>query len=225
MKKCVNMKSSDLKNKAVFDAQGSKIGRVIDLIFNIEGTKLSPKFIVLGGGRIEEFLESIGAKPDNDPLFTIDVMEAVEDERIVLCADRDMLMNTLDFDVIGENDRKLSDISKASVIDADGIKIGKVVDTWFADNGEVFMLLGGGFWEETLERLGVQPEIDLLVSEKDIESFSEKEIKLKWTKFQLEANCEKEFDKLKRELSSRDKPGDYRFAQLRLGRGPSRGMA
>ena len=225
MQKCINLKYGQLKNKDVVDSQGQPVGRVVDFIFTVEGTKLQPKYIVLGGGRVEEFLESIGARPDNDPVFTTQVMESVDEDKIVLCADHDMLKSTLDSDVIGENDRKFSEISKIKVIDADNIKVGNVIDVWFADDGEVYLLLGGGFFEETLERLRAQPNIDLLASHKDIESFGDKEIKLKWTKFQLQSNCEKEYDKLKRELSSRDKPGDYRFPQLRLGKGPSRGMA
>lgn len=225
MQKCINLKYGQLKNKDVVDSQGQPVGRVIDFIFTVDGTKLLPKFIVLGGSRVEEFLESIGARPDDDPVFTTDVMEEVGEEKIVLCADQDMLKSTLDSDVIGENDRKLSDISKIKVIDVDGFKVGNTIDVWFAEDGEVYMLLGGGFFEETLEKLRAQPDIDLLVTHKDIESFGDDEIKLKWTKFQLQSNCEKEYDKLKRDLSSTDKPKDYRFPQLRLGRGPSRGMA
>ncbi|NHJ15175.1 MAG: PRC-barrel domain containing protein [Candidatus Thorarchaeota archaeon] len=225
MFKCCNMKYSDVKNKDVVDAHGTKIGNVSDFIFHLEGNRLVPKSIVLAGGRIEEFLESIGARPDNDPVFTTDVMDVVEDDRIVLCADKEKLKTTLDPDVMVEGDIKLSKLSKMKVIDTDGFKVGNVIDVWFDTSNEIYLVLGGGFFEEALERLHAQPNIDLLASFKDIESITDSGIKLKWTKFQLESNCEKEYDRLKRELSSIDKPGDYRYPQLRLGKGPSRGMA
>ncbi|MHA1926521.1 MAG: PRC-barrel domain-containing protein, partial [Candidatus Thorarchaeota archaeon] len=114
----------------------------------------------------------------------------------------------------------LSQISKAKVIDSDGFNIGNVIDVWFDDDAQVWLLLGGGFLEEALERIGVQPDIDLIAGPTDIDVFTDKEIKLKWTRFQLESNCETDYERLKRQLSSRAKPKDYKHTHLRLG--PSR---
>jgi hypothetical protein len=89
----------------------------------------------------------------------------------------------------------------------------------------MWLLLGGGFLEELLERLKAQPDIDLLVPPHFIESIERDEIRLKITKFQLEATCEDEYSKLKRQLTG-DKPqDDARYAQLRLGSAPGRGFA
>lgn len=219
------MKYSDVKNKDVVDSNGKKIGNVSDLIFHLQGTRLIPRSLVLGGGRIEEFLESIGVRPDYDPVFNIEIIDAVEDDRIILCANREKLNSTLDPGIFDEDDIKLSDLSKLRIIDADGFKVGNVIDVWFDTDDEVYLVLGGGFFKEILERLHAQPDIDLLASYKEIESITNEEIKLKWTKFQLDSNCEQAYDRLKRELVSRDKVGDYRYPQLRLGKSPSRGMA
>jgi sporulation protein YlmC with PRC-barrel domain len=217
VEKCIDMKYSEIKKKPVVDAKGDTLGNIIDFIFTIKENRLTPKSVIVGGTRMEELLESIGVRPDDDPIFSVDNIDVIGEDKVTLTVDGETLCSTLTEDIITENDRKLSQISKAKVIDSDGFKIGNVIDVWFDDNSEVWLLLGGGFLEETLEKLGVQPDIDLIAGPKDIGIFTDEEIKLKWTRFQLESNCEQDYDRLKRQLSSRDKPRDFKHAQLRLG--------
>lgn len=220
MLQCCNMKYSDIRKKPVVDSEGETLGTVIDFIFTIDDNKLIPKSIIVGGSRMEELLESIGVRPDKDPIFSIDNIDLISEDAVTLTVDGATLCTTLDEGVVGEADRKLSQISKANVIDSDGFKIGNVIDVWFDDTSNVWLLLGGGFLEEALERIGVQPDIDLIAGPKDIAVFTDDEIKLKWTRFQLESNCQEDYNRLKRQLSSRDRPKDYKHTQLRLG--PSR---
>jgi len=72
-------------------------------------------------------------------------------------------------------------------------------------------VIGSGFIEETLEKLGTHPDIDLLVPEEFIS-----EICLKWTRFQLEATCEECYTRCKRELESQAESGDARFTIMNL---------
>ncbi|MHA2020855.1 MAG: PRC-barrel domain-containing protein [Candidatus Thorarchaeota archaeon] len=214
---CINMKYSEIKKKPVVDSKGEILGTVIDFIFTIDDNKLNPKSVIVGGSRVEELLEPIGLRPDKDPIFSVDHIDAVTEDKVTLTVDGETLCNTLCEDSIDDTDRKLSQISKAKVIDSDGIKIGNVIDVWFDQDAQIWLLLGGGFLEETLEKLGVQPDIDLLAGPKDIDIFTDKEIKLKWTKFQLESNAERDYERLKRQIASRDEPGDYKHVQLKLG--------
>jgi hypothetical protein len=135
----------------------------------------------------------------------------------------DTLKDTLDSDVIGANDMKMSDLSKIKVTDSDGFKIGNAIDVWFDTSGDLWLVLGGGFLEETLESLNAQPDIDLLVPSYAVKNMSRKDICLKWTKFQLESNAQDEYEKYKREISSKWEPQDARYTQLRLFPGPSGG--
>jgi sporulation protein YlmC with PRC-barrel domain len=211
------MKYSEIKKKPVVDSKGEILGSVIDFIFTIDDNKLSAKSVIVGGSRVEELLESIGLRPDKDPIFSVEHIDTITEDKVTLTVDGETLCTTLCEDSIDETDRKLSQISKAKVIDSDGFKIGNVIDVWFDVEAQVWLLLGGGFIEETLEKLGVQPDIDLLAGPKDLEVFTDEEIKLKWTRFQLESNTEKDYERLKKQISSRDEPGDYKHAQLRLG--------
>lgn len=222
--KCVELKYSDIRSKDVVDSNGEKVGEVMDWIFGCGENKLNPKYLVLGGGRIEEFLESIGARPDIDPVVKLEDVDSISD-KVYLKVDSDSLKKTIDPGVLDESDFTFSKLSDIKVIDSDGFKIGFVIDIWFDEDNMMWLLLGGGFFEELLERLKAQPDIDLLVPPHFIESIDKNEIRLTISKFQLESTCEDEYNKLKRQLEGAAPHDDARYAQLRLGSGPSRGFA
>lgn len=221
--KCVELKYSDIRSKDVVDSNGEKVGEVMDWIFGCGENKLNPKYIVLGGGRIEEFLESIGARPDIDPVVRLEDVDSISD-KVYLKIDGESLKKTIDPGVLDEADFTFSKLSDIKVIDSDGFKVGFVIDIWFDEDNMMWLLLGGGFFEELLERLKAQPDIDLLVPPHFIEDISKDEIKLSITKFQLESTCEDEYNKLKRQYTTEGPHEDARYAQLRLGAGPSRGF-
>ncbi|OLS29576.1 MAG: hypothetical protein ThorAB25_15750 [Candidatus Thorarchaeota archaeon AB_25] len=222
--KCVELKYSDIRSKDVVDSNGEKVGEVMDWIFGCGENKLNPKYIVLGGGRIEEFLESIGTRPDIDPVVRLEEVDSISD-KVYLKVDSDSLKKTIDPGVLDESDFTFSKLTDIKVVDSDGFKIGFIIDIWFDEDNMMWLLLGGGFFEELLERLKAQPDIDLLVPPHFIEDISKNEIKLSISKFQLESTCEDEYSKLKRQLEGAAPHEDARYAQLRLGSGPSRGFA
>ena len=221
--RCYDMKYSAIRGKDVVDSKGEKFGEIMDCIFDTSDNKIDLKHLVVGGGMVEEFLESIKAKPDIDPVLNLDDIDRIEDN-VYLNVESDSLKKTLDPGVVNETDMKFSTLSDIKVIDADDFKIGFVIDMWYDSEGEMWLVLGGGFFEELLERIHAQPDIDLLVPPAFIESVDKKSIKLNRTRFQLESTCEEEYKKLQRELTG-DKPnGDARYAQVRLGKGHSRGF-
>jgi len=225
MVRCYDIKYTGLKKKAVIDADGDKLGNVIDFIITVDGTELTPKSMVIGGGRIEELLEAIKLRKDVDPIFDIDQIDVVEEDVVRLKVNGKELCDTYCDTAILGNDVRLSELSKAKVIDADDISIGNVIDIWWDTDGDIWLVVGGGFFEETMEKLKIIPDVDLLVHSRDLEEVTEKQIKLKLTKFQLESNCENEFEKYKREVVGKEKREDSRFQHLRLGSVPGRGMA
>jgi len=221
--KCVELKYSDIRSKDVVDSNGKKVGEVMDWIFGCGENKLNLKYIVLGGGRVEEFLESIGTRPDIDPVVRLEDVDSITD-KVYLKVDGESLKKTIDPGVLDEADFTFSKLSDIKVIDSDGFKIGFVIDIWFDEDNMMWLLLGGGFFEELLERIKAQPDIDLLVPPHFIESIDKDEIRLTISKFQLESTCEDEYNKLKRQYTGEVPHEDARYAQLRLGSGPSRGF-
>lgn len=221
---CCELKYSEIRSKDVVDSKGEKVGEVMDWIFDCSDNKLDLKYIVLGGGRIEELLESIGARPDIDPVIKLEDVDSISD-KVYLKVDGESLKKTLDPGVLTETDITFSKLSDTKVIDSDGFKVGFVIDIWFDLDSVMWLVLGGGFFEELLERLKTQPDIDLLVPPHFIETLNSNEIKLSISKFQLESTCEDEYKKLQRQLEGVSPHDDARYTQLRLGSGPGRGFA
>jgi sporulation protein YlmC with PRC-barrel domain len=221
MYKCCGIRFSQLKHKPVLDSEGTKIGKVDDFIIEFSENAVVLKSVVIAGGRIEELMESIGIKPDKDPIFQMDCIGSI-DEEVNLNVPADSLKTTLDEGAQGDNEMRLSKFARIPVYDSDGFKIGTVIDIWYDIEGKPWLVLGGGFVEETLEKVGVQPDIDLLVPMAFIENISKKKIELKYTKFQLESNCEDEYEKVKRQVSSSHEPKDPRAETLRLSPRPHR---
>jgi sporulation protein YlmC with PRC-barrel domain len=137
----------------------------------------------LVGSAWEEFLESIGARPDHDPVFNGSLIERLGDQ-IKLNTSKNSLKSTLDDEAIPPGEIKLSDLEDMDIIDEKGVKVGRAVDIDFEADGNVMLTVGGGFFEETLESIGFKADVDILVPGTTIESISDK-IQLKVTKDSL----------------------------------------
>ncbi len=120
---------------------------------------------------------------------------------------------------LGEKEMRLSDLSKLQIIDADGIKVGNIIDVYFDENSQLWFIAGGGFFEELLETLHIQPDIDPLVPQEFIADISSDKIFLKVTKFQLKTTCEEEWEKQKRKMIKGIQPVDTRQTYLWLSSG------
>ena len=114
---------------------------------------------------------------------------------------------------------KLSELQKRRVVDADGVRVGQVVDVWLEEDSSIWLVVGGGFLEETLERLHIRPDMDLLVPSQWITEMGD-EIRLKVSKFQLQATCEenwiREKERLVRENIAPDQHGALRLTDVRI---------
>ncbi len=217
---CCNKKFSQMKNKSVIDSTGKKIGRLIDFHFSWEKGEIQLKSVVLGGNRIEEFLESLGLIPDIDPFFPLEKVDRFENDNLYL----NVKFEQLDEPVkLGEKEMRLSDLSKLEIIDADGIKVGNIIDVYFDENSHLWFIAGGGFFEELLETLHIQPDIDPLIPQEFITNISSDKILLKVTKFQLKTTCEEEWEKQKSEMVEGIQLLDTQQTYLRLGSGYLRG--
>ncbi len=223
MLKCCHIKFSDLRNKQVVDDTGREIGQVNDFVVSLSDNRIQLKSVVLGGRKRSELLQSIGLKSNESPVFDVRCIDRVED-RVYLSSKCELLRTMLNSGPTKNEEFRLSELTKLKVVDADGLKIGNVNDVWFDDADKIWLVLGGGFIEETLEKIGVQPDIDLLVPAESIERVGRGEMRLRWTKFQLSANCENEYERYKREVSSRFQPGDPRYTQMRLTGAQNRGL-
>ncbi len=198
MFKAANIKFSEMKNKDILDNKGQKIGRVIDFHFLYEGGKVNLKSIVMGGGRIEEFLESVGLRADIDPFFPLEVIDRFENNQLHLKVEYEKLTKPVE---LGPNEMRLSTLSKRKIIDLDNNNIGNIIDVVFDEKGSPWFVVGGGFFEEFSERIGIRPDIDLLVPQTYVTNITEEAINIKYSKMQLSTTAEADWEAHKRELT------------------------
>lgn len=161
----------ELKNCDVIDSTGEKIGRIGEMTFSFDG-QLKPSKFILIGSRWEEFLESIGAKPDRDPVFDISLIERIGEE-VHLNTTCNSLATTLDEGAIPTTDITLSKIENMDIIDNSGVKVGRAIDIDFDVDGTASLTVGGGIIEETLEALGLKADVDIIVPASTIESITD----------------------------------------------------
>ncbi|MFW9944476.1 MAG: PRC-barrel domain-containing protein [Candidatus Sifarchaeia archaeon] len=82
---------SELESLDIIDKDNVKVGRAIDVDFDVDGRAS----IIAGGGFIEEKLEAIGLKEDVDIIVPSDFITSIEDT-IRLSVSKDELDTTLD---------------------------------------------------------------------------------------------------------------------------------
>ncbi len=210
-------KFSEMKNKEILDRSGQKIGRVIDFHFSFKDGNIELKSIVMGGGRIEEFLESVGLKKDIDPFYSIDVVDRFENDQLHLKVDYQKLTEPVK---LGKDELLLSDLAKCKVIDVDDNKIGKINDVIFDEENRPWFIVAGGFFEELFERLKIRPDIDPLVPPEFVTKMTADCINLKLSKMQLETTAQKEWERYKRSLTIEAKPSTFHHRYLWMGRIP-----
>ncbi|MHA1924667.1 MAG: hypothetical protein ACXABV_13995 [Candidatus Thorarchaeota archaeon] len=85
------IKFSDLQKLDILDKDNVKVGRAIDVDFELDGRTA----LIAGGGLIEEKLEAIGLKDDVDIIVPFEVIDSI-DESIRLSVSKDELDASLD---------------------------------------------------------------------------------------------------------------------------------
>jgi sporulation protein YlmC with PRC-barrel domain len=176
----------EIKNMDVIDTSGKKIGRLLDLTFTFADS-LKLKHFILGGPRTEEFLESIGLKPDIDPVFDTTLIKKVDDH---IHLDSTVESLKAAHGTIKDEELKFSDLQKLDILDKDDIKIGRAIDVDFELDGRTALIAGGGLIEEKLEAIGLKEDVDIIVPFEVIASIDEKSIRLSVSKDELDASLD-----------------------------------
>ncbi len=165
--------SKELRKLDVIDTSGEKIGRIGDLTFTFQSGELKLAQFILAGPRFEEFLEAIKVKPDRDPVFDISLVKKLGD-KVHLDTSANSLKTTLDDCAISDDEIRLSQLEKFTIYDRDGGKVGKAIDVDFDVDGSASIIVGGGFFEEKLEALGLKADVDLIVPASAIDSITDR---------------------------------------------------
>ncbi len=181
---CKEMRKCD-----VVDSSGEKIGRIGDMTFTFVNGELKPSQFILVGSAWEEFLESIGAKPDIDPVFNASLIQRMGDN-VQLNTTKNSLKTTLDPGAFSADEIKLSDFENLDIMDEQGVKVGRAIDIDFNADGTASIIVGGGFIEESLESWGLKQDVDIIVPCSTVELISD-HVKLRVSKDELALTMDK----------------------------------
>lgn len=181
-----------LKKKKTISSDGKVVGKnLIDIAFD---PTLEISHFIVGGGFVEELMESLKLKEDIDPIFDVNSIEEVGDT-IKLAVKEKEIGELLDGCCVPDDNYKLSDLMKMDVIDKAGTKIGRINDVAFFDDDCLSFIIGGSATEEFLEKIGVIPDIDLIVPRQNITSVQDKAIKINLTRDELTTTLAEEIRK------------------------------
>lgn len=208
-----SLNCNELRDCDVVDSTGKKIGKIGDMTFTFDGNLNLSQFVLVGSAW-EEFLESVGVRPDKDPLFDASLIRRIGD-KVQLTSNVNSLKTTLDKDAIPKGEVRWSELKDKYIIDKDEVGVGKAVDIDFDIDGTASLTVGGGVIEETLESLGLKADVDIIVPAETIESMGDK-IKLKVSKDELKLTMDKALENLEVK-KARDEAATQRdVAKVRL---------
>ncbi len=198
-----DLKLGELMGTTVRDARGATLGRVADFMVRTGAGAIDVAYLTLAGeGRVRA---ALSGKHAAEAVVARAEIDRIDDE-VHLLEEHHAPASLEERDISGEKHLRFSELTKARVIDSDGFRVGHVIDIWLDEGGTTWLVLGGGFIEETLERLHLRPDIDLLCPAGWIESIGGGEIRLRWTRFQLESTCEECHVEQKRRLVTASSP-------------------
>ncbi|MFW9804039.1 MAG: PRC-barrel domain-containing protein [Candidatus Thorarchaeota archaeon] len=208
-----SLNCAELRACDVVDSTGKKIGKIGDMTFTFDGNLNLEQFVLVGSAW-EEFLESIGARPDKDPLFDASLIRRIGD-KVQLATNVNSLKTTLDEGAIPKGEIRWSELKDKYIIDKNEVGVGKAVDVDFDMDGTASLTVGGGIIEETLESIGLKADVDIIVPAEAIESMGDK-IRLKVSKDELKLTMDKALENLEVKKFKDDIATQSAVAKVRL---------
>ena len=151
----------DLKHYDVYDSNNEKIGNIIDVVFKTGDCSVT-KFVI-GGSRFEELKEKLGLKPDDDPIVPLDLVEKKDGKKIFLSVPASELKNKLQEEAIALDEVIFEKFKGKEVISKDGNMVGRVITGIVHSDNKLNFILGDSPVKEFAERIGLTPDIDILV--------------------------------------------------------------
>lgn len=180
-----NNSFSDLLGIKIADKHREIIGQLDDAIFTVEKEFHLSKFVT-GGSGAEDFLEKIKIKPDRDPVFKVEDITSITDTAIILSKPRANLLETNTHkNAIRDNEILFSNLKKYKIIDNQGEKIGHPIDFKYTNN-RVQLLIGGGFFRDLIESIGLIKDIEFIIHQHYIVEILDKTITISKSKKQLQ---------------------------------------
>lgn len=164
-----------MRKKTVMSLGDLVIGHIIDVVFDQDHQLHS---FIIGGTRWEELRESLGIIDDIDPIIPINSITEIKEDSIKIKITKANLEHKLEEGVIPEKSFTYKDLKRKKIFDSKDNKFGKVINMGFLPSGEPILIVGGKWFEELSERLGIRKNIDLLLPFDKIDTIDDMNIRL-----------------------------------------------
>ena len=120
------------------DVDDQELGTLEDVI--LDPHSLTPTHIVLGGGFFEEFMESKGEIDDIDEIASLDLVDRIDNDFIVLKTKLEDLETTDSHGNLPIEGYKYTDFLKYPLSDRNGAIDGEIVDFVFDENDSLIIV-------------------------------------------------------------------------------------
>jgi len=184
---------SELLGIKIADKNREVIGSLSDVVFSLEKPIEITKFIA-GGTALEEFLEKIKLKTDRDPVFNAADIRSFTKSSIFLNKTHNRLKEAEEQENTETRPEiRFTQLMKTKVIGKNDQKVGNIIDVHF-DHDSVQFILGGGFFRDLIDNIGLVNQDEFLIREEDIIQFSNGLLKISKSKTDLEKVISKHKD-------------------------------
>ena len=126
---------SKIRRMVIIDCNDVEVGEPVDIGFSLD---LTPKFLVIGGGFIEELLEIMERREDIDQIIDLDIIQEISDAIYLKVPETDLPeesnIGTMMTDII-----LFSQIFQTPMFDIDGLPLGKIKDVIFSSEKTEFI--------------------------------------------------------------------------------------
>jgi len=134
--------------------------------------------IILGGSMLEELQEKYKLKADDDPIVPVDLISRQDGKKLYLSVSSDELSNKLQEGAIALGESQFSKFKNTTVVSKDGEKLGRIIERILHSDNKLSFILGDSPLKEFAERIGLTPDVDLLVPNHYIDGYKGESLQL-----------------------------------------------
>ncbi len=139
---------STIRRKIIVDSEDVEVGEPVDIGFTFE---FEPKFLVVGGGFIEELLETLKRREDIDQLVMFDQIVSISDA-IYLKVTESELPQSENLSLMDDGTILFSEICRTPLFDGNGIPLGNIRDVIFSPDQTEFIFSDPDFNQKMAEK-------------------------------------------------------------------------
>lgn len=154
---------SELAHINVYDQYGKYVGRTGDALLSTNDLAINS--LILFKGFLDEKLEDLTLKENNDPIVPIKAIESIDqhNKKMFLKVSLDDLQTTGKNFVTPVGTINFLILKRLVLHEKNNEKIGRILDIFYRPDGQYSLIVGGSHLEEFLEKIRIIPDKNLII--------------------------------------------------------------